>query len=274
MPYFVTEDNAQLYYELNGKGPAVVLIHGWNCNRHHFDKQLGFLRERYQVLSYDLRGHGASERTNYGLASPQFAKDLNDIIEFCELKDVVVVGWSMGASVIFEYVRQYGCQNLSKICIIDMTPKMTTDDEWKLGAYGGYNADAILNDISTMAKSWDAMLEFSVDGFFGKKGYEEQKDNYDWAFKESKRNTPYLMINMCLAFIRNDYREEIKQISIPTLIAYGGASKMYAPEVSKYMNDCIPKSILMEFEDCGHALHIEEPERFNTALDDFIKNNV
>jgi len=270
MPYFVTEDNCNLYYDLRGKGKAVVMIHGGGCNRNHFKKQLVYLRERYQVLSYDLRGHGDSDRTEYGLTLPQCAKDLKELVEFCELKDVVLVGWSMGTSIIFEYIRQFGCQNISKLCLIDMTPKFVTDREWRLGLNGSYEVDSLLNDVSAMAADWDRMVDGVVPALFSKVGYEGEKENFDFAYSASKNNTPHVMINMWVAMGVKDYRKELKNITVPTLITYGGKSKLYPPEVSKYMNEQIQDSILMEFEECGHSLHMEEPERFNNALDNFI----
>lgn len=270
MPYFVTEDNCKLYYELNGKGKTVVMIHGWDCCRHHFKKQLGFLRERHQVLSYDLRGHGDSDRTEFGLTLSRFAKDLKELIEYCELKDVTLVGWSMGTSIIFDYVRQFGCANLAKLCFIDMTPKLATDAEWKLGLYEDYDADAVLKDLHVMADDWENMVKAFVPALFSKTGYADEKADFEWAYKAAMKNTPHVVINMWLALAVNDYRDVLPHISVPTLITYGGSSKLYTPDVARYMGDNIPGARVMEFEGCGHALHMEEPDRFNRALAEFV----
>ena len=56
MPYFATEDNCRLYYEVRGQGQPVVFIHGWSVNRHFFKKQIPAFAKTYQVVSYDLRG--------------------------------------------------------------------------------------------------------------------------------------------------------------------------------------------------------------------------
>jgi pimeloyl-ACP methyl ester carboxylesterase len=270
MPYFTTEDNCKLYYELNGQGKAVVMIHGWDCCRHHFKRQLGFLRGRYQVLSYDLRGHGDSDRSEYGLTLPHFARDLQALIDHCELKQVSLAGWSMGTSIILEYVRQFGCERLANLCFIDMTPKLCTDPEWKLGLYGGYDPTAVLNDLHVMADDWETMVKAFVPALFSKEVYPEAREDLEWAYRTAMKNTPHVVINMWLAMAVKDYRSELKKITVPTLITYGGKSKLYAPEVADYMGANIPRSRVMEFEGCGHALHLEEPQRFNQALAELI----
>ena len=66
MPYFATEDNCKIYYEESGEGEAVVFVHGWDCNRHFFKKQIPEFAKNYHVLAYDLRGHGDSDRPEKG----------------------------------------------------------------------------------------------------------------------------------------------------------------------------------------------------------------
>lgn len=76
MPYFATSDHCKLYYEEHGEGQAVVFIHGWSATHHIFKKQLSLFSQKYKVLSYDLRGHGDSEKTEYGLYMSRLAQDL------------------------------------------------------------------------------------------------------------------------------------------------------------------------------------------------------
>ena len=132
MPYFRTNDHVELYFEEQGEGKPVVLIHGWSASRKHFNKQINELAKYHRVISYDLRGHGDSSRVEYGLTMEQFAKDLNDLVIHLNLEDVSFVGWSMGTHIIWEYVKNYGCDNIASLCFIDMTPKLLTDAEWDL----------------------------------------------------------------------------------------------------------------------------------------------
>lgn len=64
-------------------------------------------------------------------------------MEYLELEGVSFVGWSMGSYIIWEYVRNYGCQNVENLCFIDMTPKLLTDEEWKLGLFSDLDTNRI-----------------------------------------------------------------------------------------------------------------------------------
>ena len=141
MPYFATSDNCKIYYEEHGKGKPVVLIHGWSCNHHYFKKQIPVFAEKYKVVTLDLRGHGDSERPEHGLTMPRFAQDVHELIDYLELKDVTLLGWSMGAEIIFEYVKQYGCDNLAKIVSVDMSAKIMAeaDEDWPHAVFGKYD---------------------------------------------------------------------------------------------------------------------------------------
>lgn len=67
MAYFLTDDNTKIYYEIEGEGKPIVFTHGWTCNHGFFKKQVSKLTEKYKVITYDLRGHGDSERPENGL---------------------------------------------------------------------------------------------------------------------------------------------------------------------------------------------------------------
>jgi pimeloyl-ACP methyl ester carboxylesterase len=94
------------------------------------------------VIVYDLRGHGQSDRGDIAernMDLTRFAEDLYELIEGLRLDKVNLVGRSMGTSTLFAYVRKYGCRYVNKLCMIDMTPKLLIDDEWKLGVFGSFS---------------------------------------------------------------------------------------------------------------------------------------
>jgi non-heme chloroperoxidase len=267
LPYFCTDDNVKIYYEDKGKGKPVVLIHGWSCSRRHFSKQRKELEKTYRVISYDLRGHGDSDRVEHGLTLTQFAKDLKDLVEYLDLEGVSFVGWSMGTHIIWEYVKNYGCQNLEKLCFIDMTPKLLTDEEWKLGLFSDFGHEQNLMTLASMCADWDAHAERFVPAMFAPTFDDQQ--TLEWAKMEAKKNTPHVMINMWIAMAIQDYRQILPQISVPCLITYG-AESFYCKENSEYIQSQIPNAKLVRFENCGHALHIEDYKKFNKELIEFI----
>jgi non-heme chloroperoxidase len=267
MPYFATEDNCKLYYEEHGDGKAVVFIHGWSCNRHYFRKQLPVFQDHYRVLSYDLRGHGDSDRTEYGLTLAQFAKDLKDLIAYRGLKDVTLIGWSMGVHIIFEYIAQYGCENLSHLVLIDVTAKMMTDEKWTYGLFDNYDRKAAMEYLEDIAKCWDHVAEGFVPAMFAD-GY-PMKEDVEWTLAQAKKNTPHVMVNMWLAIVQKDYRDLLPKITVPTLITYGAKKSLYCPENSQYLQEKIKNSELAAFNG-GHIHFMQDSDHFNKVVMDFI----
>ena len=85
-----------LYYEVRGTGRPLVLIHGWQCSHVFWQRNVDELARDFTVVTPDLRGHGNSSKGLHGITIKQFACDVYDLINYLDLKDAVVMGWSMG----------------------------------------------------------------------------------------------------------------------------------------------------------------------------------
>ena len=86
------------------------------------------------------------------------------------------------------------------------------------------------------------------------------------------KNKAELMYNIWKSIIDKDYRQVLRNISLPTLLLFGEKSTLYSLEVGKYLNDKICDSKLIVFEECTHLLVLENPIKFNRVLEDFISN--
>lgn len=172
--------------KLKEKEKPIVFTHGWTCNHGFFKKQVSKLTEKYKVITYDLRGHGDSERPENGLTMGRLAKDLKNLIDYLQLKNVTVAGWSMGTTIILEYVRQFGCENLSNICFIDMTPKVVADFQWKMGLFGEFTHADNLNHIANVAGDWPKVIETFVPSLFATSGC-RIKEDMDWVFEQVRK---------------------------------------------------------------------------------------
>lgn len=274
MAYFETSDKCKLYYEINGEGEPVVLIHGWDCNSNFYQYQTPVFSQNYQVITYDLRGHGLSDRspeaTEMGMSLDTFAKDLHELIQFLGLKDVNLVGWSMGTSITLNYIDLFGNENLKSICLIDMTPKLLADDEWQLGQSKVFNAVDNLEFMEVIATNWPAACDIFIPLIFAE-GFDQNSDLYKWAMEQALQNTPHCVLNMWIAMAIKDYREVLPKIDVPTFLAYSGNGLLYYPEHGEYMKEHIKGAILDIFPGCGHGLMFEDPEKFNKDYLEFLE---
>lgn len=100
-------DGVPIRFQVSGKGePAVVLVHGWAFDHHVWDGQVQQLAKRYRVVTLDLAGHGESGRARSAWTMAAFGEDVKAVVEAVGLKDVVLVGHSMGGPVVLEAARR------------------------------------------------------------------------------------------------------------------------------------------------------------------------
>ena len=118
--YITTNDGVKIYYEAKGKGKPLVMIPGWSCSGKFFDWNFDELSKSCRVIRVDMRGHGQSDKPTWGYTMPRLAKDVYDLIEALKLKDVTLLGWSMGGSVLWGYYQLFGSKYLSKMVIVEI----------------------------------------------------------------------------------------------------------------------------------------------------------
>ena len=121
-----------------GTGAPVVFIHGWSMSGRFFQRQLAYFAGTHRVIIPDLRGHGRSEKTTRGHTVPNYAADLHAILAGLSVERPVLVGWSMGAMVGYEYLRAFGPDSVAGLVIVDQPP---SDFAWD-----GYESGVIPRD--------------------------------------------------------------------------------------------------------------------------------
>lgn len=289
MPFYVTTDHVRLYYEVRGAGRPVILIHGLTANHRHFKKQIPELAKSFRVVTFDLRGHGDSEAPEHGLTLKRLAQDLHELIDYLELGKVSIVGWSMGTHVIFEYIRSFSCGNLEKIVVIDMAPRLMKAPDWTCGLpgvfsrkTGDFGHEDNLFMLAAMLENWEGYSRVVAQRIMNKSLYNEKmefdgaadfkgREDLPWLHEEAMRNVPHAIIAFWISMMTQDYRSLLPEITVPCLLTYGLESNYYPPENYTYMENVMRDARAVPFEGCGHALHIQDPEKFNRIATDFLR---
>ena len=269
MPYFATTDNCKLYYEVKGAGKPIVFIHGWDCSHHFFKYQVPEFKKVHQVITYDLRGHGDSDRPETGIHLARFASDLKELIDYLELKDVVLVGWSMGVHIIWEYIDMYGCDNIAKVVLIDMTAKLLCEpgEDWAHPLFGSFTRADTLGQMDAIAKDWKAVANGFVPVMFSDGPNQEE---IPWVLEQAYKNSEHVMINMWLAMSMRDYRPMLGKVTVPALITYGKNPSLYSPANSEWLEQNMPNAKAVGFAG-GHAHFMQDIENFNKTVREFIE---
>lgn len=263
MNYFTTSDHVKLAYDIEGEGDVLLLIHGWSGNKETFKFLIDELKNDYKVISYDLRGHGQSDVPSYGLTMKRYAEDLKEFMDFLKLEKPRIIAWSMGSHILLEYISIYGEENIRSAAILDMTPKLVNDKDWKLGLYHGeYNFYDSMNSITVINSSWMKYAKSFISAAMPYFSEEQLKP----VFHEAALNSPFVMSAMWHAMSQADYRPILKDINIPITIIYGENSTLYKKETAQYFKDNIKNSDVITIPQATHFLVIEQPKKVAEAI--------
>nr|WP_321222568.1 alpha/beta hydrolase [uncultured Psychroserpens sp.] len=275
MPFITNktqEENVDIFYEDYGSGQPVILIHGWPLSRKSWEHQVWKLVEAgYRCISYDRRGFGISSSpwNNYDYSS--LTSDLNQLIKQLELKDAVLVGFSMGGGEVVRYFTDFGNENISKAVLISsIIPLVKKKDDNPKGVpendLDGIK-DALENDRVGFLK------EFSK-GFYN---YEDNKDKVsmaqlDYDFIVASHASPRATIETAKAWMHTDFRPELKNVNVPTLIVHGDADGTVPIETSaEQAAKGIKDNTFEIIKNAPHGLNVTHKEELNSLLIDFLK---
>ncbi len=261
----VRVNGVELYYQDVGSGDAVVFVHGVWMSSRCFASQLEGLADRHRVLALDLRGHGGSEHAQSGHTMAQYARDLRAFLEALELREPVVVGWSMGALVLWDYVRQFGVDGLRGIVVVDQTP---SDYKWPDWPHGGFDFEELRHVMSACQTDRSAFVDEFVPLLF--KAEPPAPEHAALIREETLRLPDTIASVIIFDQTMQDYRDVLSQVTVPALVCTGRDEKLVPVEAEEWVVEQMPDARLVVFEESGHCPFIEEPDRFNQVIADWI----
>ncbi len=269
MAYIATPDGVPLYYNERGAGESIVLIHGWTCDSDYWwQKNVDALAEDHHVVTYDLRGHGLSGKTEDGHSLSGYAEDFEFLAESLNLEGITLVGWSMGVPIILNYLERFGDERVRAIGLIDQTPKFYTDDDWEFGLLGEFSEEGLTELVEGLKADRPAAAKPIIQAFFAEPRSEERLAE----MYARTTLTPTLVATAMLNdMVPRDYRRQLPEIGVPTLLLYGEQSAVFPGPLGEWMHEQIPNSELVVFPESGHSPFWEEPEKFNVEIADFVR---
>jgi len=276
MKHFLADDGEKIHFQASGEGSPIVLLHGWTASHLEWRPFLDQLTQKHCVVRWDARGHGGHHLTSGTIPTVQrMAEDLRSLLEHLDLHEVTVVGHSMGALPLWQYIDEYNADRLGKACFIDQSPKLVTNSDWSHGIYGGFNKEKSAAFLAELEENFaESVLRLTAYGLndrarrqyeAGSKGWEKER----LRLKEFDPG-PYIACWKSLA--EADYRKTLRKINIPALLIYGGASNFYTNATAHYVKEQIAGAALHIYEETDHSPHQWQSERFIHDLLAFIKS--
>lgn len=271
---FAADDGEEIRVQVSGHGPAIVLLHEWASSHRVWEPIAHRLLDLFTVYRWDARGHSGHGEphpppSGRPVTVERMADDLGNLLDHFRLERPVVIGHSMGALTLWSFIARHGCGRLGRIGIIDQSPRLITDADWRLGIYGDWSAardrafvEAMRTDFVTAVIE---LVSLSLNQRARRRYYEDHPS--------IERVRTYLsmlerepLIEVWTTLSQADFRPVLPTISVPALLVYGSESNFYPPLTGPWVRDALRSAELIIYEGADHSPHVAQPERFAADL--------
>ena len=262
--------DVDLYYTDQGPSEAqpVVLIHGFPLNGESWGKQqAALLAEGYRVIAYDRRGFGASSKAGSGYDYDTFAADLHALMEDLDLRDAVLVGFSMGTGEVARYLSRYGSARVAKAAFLgSLEPFLLKTDDNPEGAgpmefFEGFAQAAREDRYAFIAEFFQGF--YNLDDNLGSRISQQALD----ASVQVANHAGNTAIAAAPLTWPTDFRADIPAIDVPALILHGTADNILPIDVTaRRFKELLPDATYVELEGAPHGLLWTHGAEVNEAL--------
>jgi len=254
VPSLTTSPGVELHFSEEGSGRPLVLVHGWSMSAAAFAPVIAPLAERGRVIALDLRGHGSSTVAG-GQGLAEHARDLVAVFEALDLRDAVVVGWSMGGQVALEAWPALAGR-VAGLALVGVTPRFTSAPDWEHGLPPA-SVEALAARLRhrfqpSLRRFFDAM--FAPDEL----PEPERRALADAILGESAL-TPATALAGLEALLAADQRPRLAAVRVPTLLVHGECDPICLPAASAYLKEQIPSARRWLLPGLGHAPQLSRP---------------
>ncbi|MFG3028851.1 alpha/beta fold hydrolase [Streptomyces sp. NPDC048253] len=262
----------EVHYEDKGPGQPVVLIHGYPLDGNSWEGQTAALLEAgYRVVTYDRRGFGRSSQPSTGYDYDTFAADLNTVLETLDLREAVLVGFSMGTGEVARYLSAYGSARVAKaVFLASLEPFLLITDDNPEGAaplsfFQGVS-DAVKKDRYAFFTGFYNDF-FNLDENLGTRISEEAVRN---AWNVAAGSGAIASAAAPLSW-PTDFRADIPRIDVPALIVHGTADRTLPIDATgRRFAKALPTAQYTEIDGAPHGLLTTHTAEVNEVLLDFL----
>jgi pimeloyl-ACP methyl ester esterase len=260
---FLTHAGATLRYDRAGAGPTVLLIHGWLGNRTVWERQVAALRDRFTVVTVDLRGHGESSPPRAGYTIGGMAADLEQLVRALGVQRVALVGWSMGGMIALELARRLG-ERASALVLVGTSAGALGDPKNPLAQ------PAVLEEMRTgVAEDFRGFVRTFAARLFRDGA---ASPLLAWITGQMQKTPPHVAEACLDAAAAVDTRAKLASVTAPTLVVHGRHDAIFAVGMAEELANGIRGAQLVVLEESGHSPGLEEPDRFNAVVGAFLAN--
>jgi non-heme chloroperoxidase len=278
MPYItVGQENSgdiELYYEDQGSGQPVVLVHGYPLDGASWERQTReLLAAGHRVITYDRRGFGGSSKVGSGYDYDTFASDLNAVMSTLELQDAILVGFSMGTGELTRYVGTYGADRVAKLAFLaSLGPFLVQTDDNPEGVpqdvFDGIVASAKADRFAWFNDFYSNF--YNLDENLGTRISQAAVDGSWNVAIGSAPVAAYAVVPSWTEDFRGDV-EAVKAAGIPTLIMHGTSDRILPIDnTGRRFHAALPHAEYVEIDGAPHGMLWTHADQVNAVLLQFV----
>src|ERR1700736_1508453 len=256
----------ELYVEINGSGPDLVLLHGWGLNVRVWDGLVGELRDRYRMIAVDLPGHGQSA-WSAGRGTPAEQAWLLHSTLSSVSNRYSLLGWSLGGQIALDLAAAMPGQ-IDRLVLVAATPRFAQSPDWPYGMH-----PAVITKLATQLRqdyrrTVSDFLELQVRGSIEGSGVLDQLRHALFVHGEAQPGALEAGLN---TLATSDLRPTLAHVRTPTLVIGGQNDRITAPAASRALAQALPDARYVEMRRAAHAPFLSHRSEFAALVDRFLR---
>lgn len=261
--YISVESNVDLHITNAGEGRPIVLIPGWPLSDEMYEYQYNdLINKNFQVIGITLRGFGKSDKPYSKYDYDVHAEDILNVLSELDVRDAVLVGFSMGGAIAIRVVAMDDESRISKLVLCGAAAPI-----WTQRSDFPYNLlQSAVDELIALNFKDRPKLLANFAKIFSATETSLNKGIGLWLNNMGMSASSYATAQCLMALRDTDLRTDMAKITIPTLIMHGKKDKICSFDLAGQMKAGIKNSQLVPFEISGHSLFLEETEKFNEEL--------
>jgi non-heme chloroperoxidase len=274
MSTITTKDGTQIYYKDWGTGQPIVFSHGWPLSADDWDTQMMFFLNRgFRVIAHDRRGHGRSSQPGDGHDMDHYADDLAALTSHLDLKNTIHVGHSTGGGEVTRYLARHGQSRVAKAVLVSAVPPLMVRTPANPGGlpkevFDGFQAQLAANRAQFY-------LDVPSGPFYGynRPGANPSQGVIRNWWRQSMMGGIKAHYDGIVAFSQTDFTEDLKKITVPTLVMHGDDDQIVPYADSGPLSAKLVKgAILKTYPGFPHGMPTTHADQINADLLEFIRS--
>jgi non-heme chloroperoxidase len=249
MPFLALATGIRMHYRDLGTGAPILFLPGFAATLDTWNMAVNELRERHRCVCVELRGHGATDKPASAYSYEEMCGDLDALLTALDLRDVTLVGWSMGAGVSLRYAtEQDAAGRIARIAMVGAaTPRFTHTPEEPYGLTEEEGAAT----VEGLRVAYPETMAAFADANFHRTDLEATKA---WLLSQWLTLPAYAAVPYMRTLLREDLRENVGRLRIPLALFHGRHDTICDARWIEWMAARVPDARLVWFEDSSHAL--------------------